>query len=331
MDSTQLSVSDGDGKDIENVQSLVLLCAQRETEIKRLKETVKSQGERISDLEKYQTQNDVKSLADTKKVAIPEVPKDQKNAPEQEVVATCISRNLGALSQSSNEISRRKSEGIPLKNKIPAPESRGEPSNSDEKDGSGRISGDEDGFRHTTKERKEIKRGKLPLRAATGHTDVTGTSTGSHGISASLQGQNAPYLIYVGRLNPHTTTEQLREHMHAVGITDIADVLELNQKSNVQKSFCVSVNGANSKDRAFEANLWPVGVIVRPFRPSKPRRRFNYYQRGSSGFSRVQPPRNQGKQFHFHDRSSDYFDNDNKYHGRYDNERSRFDDYGRRW
>ena len=80
----------------------------------------------------------------------------------------------------------------------------------------------EDGFRHTTKERKEIKRGKLPLRAATGHTNVTGTSTRSHGISASLQGQNAPHLIYVGRLNPHTTTEQLREHMHDVGITDIA-------------------------------------------------------------------------------------------------------------
>ena len=35
--------------------------------------------------------------------------------------------------------------------------------------------------------------------------------------------------------------------------TDPADVLELNQNNNVQKSFCVSVNGANSKDRAFEA------------------------------------------------------------------------------
>ena len=55
-----------------------------------------------------------------------------------------------------------------------------------------------EGFRHSSKERKDIKRGQHQLRAATGHDEIRGSSTGSHQVSTSSQGNSAPYLIYVG-------------------------------------------------------------------------------------------------------------------------------------
>ena len=58
----------------------------------------------------------------------------------------------------------------------------------------------EEGFRHSSRERRGIKRGQHQLRAATGHDEIRGSSIGSHRIriSASSQGNSAPYLIYVG-------------------------------------------------------------------------------------------------------------------------------------
>ena len=49
-----------------------------------------------------------------------------------------------------------------------------------------------------------------------------------------------------------------------------------------ESSFCVSLGSESSTVKAFSPNLWPIGVIVRPFRPA---RKNSYRRHGNRSFT----------------------------------------------
>ena len=127
-------------------------------------------------------------------------------------------------------------------------------------------------FRHSVRERKNIQRGNVGFRAAVKMKDIRGSSTNAFCISSTSQTQTKSYLVYVGNLDVGTTEENLRKHLLTVKVKDVADVISLRGKqSHRHVSFCISFNNENSmrKVLVFEPTLWPVGVVVRPFHPSK--------------------------------------------------------------
>ena len=79
-------------------------------------------------------------------------------------------------------------------------------------------------------------------------------------------------MINVGKLAPCTSSTLLREH-HVENNKDIADVICLNNRyGKTESSFYISVNSQESMNIAFKPRCWPAPVVVRPFRPSRPRR-----------------------------------------------------------
>jgi hypothetical protein len=164
------------------------------------------------------------------------------------------------------------------------------------------------GFQHSSQERKSILKGNFIVNAASSQGDVCGTSTASHRIKSAVHtSTNAKYLVYVGKLAAKTTSDDVHCHLSDVGINNVNDVINLNYGNTTvkERSFCISLGDEMSMVNLFNGNMWPSGVIVRPFRPARPNRhrygrtngrQQNYRQR--EGGNRRRP---------FHDRRDNSF------------------------
>ena len=142
------------------------------------------------------------------------------------------------------------------------------------------------GFRHTSKQRRDIQRGlQVSQNFLANQKDICGASEGNHRItSAEKQGTT---MVYVGRLNSNTTEDDLRAHLHDIEVNQVADVVKLrNKRHGVESSFCVSLNNLDSAEKIFRPQNWPSGIIVRPFRaprrPNDHHRDSNYRRNDSS-------------------------------------------------
>ena len=70
----------------------------------------------------------------------------------------------------------------------------------------------------------------------------------------------------------------IREQLLDTNVCDVSDVIGLssNKKYCSQTSFCISLNYEKSFIRIFQANLWPEGVMVRPFTQSQKSRNMEF-------------------------------------------------------
>lgn len=72
--------------------------------------------------------------------------------------------------------------------------------------------------------------------------------------------------IYVGRLSSTTSTNDIRAHLHDIGVDHISDVMQLNCRKPEEASFCVSVDSSMGEELVYAADKWPAGIIIRPYR-----------------------------------------------------------------
>jgi hypothetical protein len=141
---------------------------------------------------------------------------------------------------------------------------------------------DGEGYRHTNSQRKNIRRGRTGLSAATGQSDILGNSRGNHRISASVTPTNDSYLVYVGKLSVNTTSDDLRCHLADIGVNDVADVIKLNTRfKHKESSVCASLHNELCMTNMFNSVVWPAGIIVRPYRPAR-----SNNNRGRSNYNR---------------------------------------------
>ena len=114
-------------------------------------------------------------------------------------------------------------------------------------------------------------------------TDIRGTSKDNHCISDAGQNTTGTYLGYVG----NRAIENISHHWMLI----ISDVIRLKGKSPTkQTSFCVSISNESDMNKVFHHDLWPLGVVVRPFRPSN-------RQRGNKRFRQYQQIQNNSKNY----------------------------------
>jgi hypothetical protein len=281
LDATHLS-SDDDVTDAPNIQNIVELCIQLQDKVNKLEKTVKSQNDRIAILEGNATNAQMNTLGrldnksrrgarDQAEGGVAEQPATgaepgPQAAPSQPGDAPSDKTQINKVVQ--ERVAIGEAQRKPTQN--PGPQ--GAPPQQAVNPNPGGEAVEDGGFRHTTQERRNIQRGQHRLRAAaTDQADVQGTSTENHRISAAPQ--SGRHLVYVGKLSPNTTNALIRQHLHDNNITDIADVVCLtNRFPSSEVSFCVSLDNEASMNKMFESNMWPLGVVIRPFRPSRPRR-----------------------------------------------------------
>ena len=272
------------------MQSLINLCIRLQNKISSLEEKVKTQDERLEALESQETKRKLCTLntvtpmdqsmrggcvaSATKAQKPPLLTGDgrkqrlSRNQPPTEPRHPASDRDYRQTN------SAPKPQPSPLR--LALASSSGNNEVPDEKDNSCVVqlqkNPSDTGFRHSTKARRNILRGQAGLNAASGQQDVHGSSTSEHRIKAASTSRT--YLIYVGKLSPHTTCDDLRCHLSDVQITDVSDVMQLNNFNNRahMSSFCVSLCSESSMLKTFNSSLWPTGVTVRPFRPARPRR-----------------------------------------------------------
>ena len=122
-------------------------------------------------------------------------------------------------------------------------------------------------------------RGRTGARLPVQQGDIRGTSNNSHRINAAWQPSSGTSLVYVGKLAVNTSCDDLRCHLSDVSIGDVADVVKLNSRNKTKEtSFCISFNTSSELDKVFQAEIWPAGVIVRPFRPFKSSRNYRNFR-----------------------------------------------------
>jgi hypothetical protein len=72
------------------------------------------------------------------------------------------------------------------------------------------------------------------------------------------------YWLFLGRLDESTTSAAVLVHLKENGIADIRECVELNTRGR-NKCFKLAVN-KTIKNEVDKEELWPKGVIFRPFR-----------------------------------------------------------------
>ena len=130
------------------------------------------------------------------------------------------------------------------------------------------------GFRHSSQERKNILRGSVRVNGANNQKDIQGASNSNHRIKAAVQNSVVSnILVYVGKLAPNTTCDDVRCHLNDVNIDNVSDVMILNGIGRSQECyFCVSLDNEESMKKMFNPIIWPSGTVVRPFRPARAKR-----------------------------------------------------------
>jgi hypothetical protein len=197
--------------------------------------------------------------------------------------------------------------------------------------------GPDTGFRLSSKERKNILKGRGHARTGISQRDIRGSSDKKYCITAAQQPTGNSSLVYIGNLKSETSEMEVRKHLANLGISCVSDVFSLNGKSSRYSSFCVSLGNASEMEKVFQAESWPIGVVVRPFRPAhrrngnnKPYRRY-YDKKSPVTVSRYRSNRNQDR--HWSNRYTVFTDTDyNQNHGSNDerhqyHDRTRFEDY----
>ena len=297
LNATHISVSDDHDDSINNstaTQSIVELCTVLPEKVRVLEETILVQNNRISELEKQSTISKMDSIIKTAKKTSRGTTMDQAEGcvhgePNKEAEpgthrTQSQSGDVGANTFLPGALPKTKprdvAEGVvhrkcktlnpgPL-GTTPQPATFQPDVSKSNRNPTSPQGRENDGFRYSSYERKNILRGTRGLRAATSQRDIRGSSTGAHKISAVSESIDGPFLIYVGKLAACTTSTLLREHLVENNINDIADVICLNNRyGKTESSFCISVNSQESMNIAFKPRCWPTGVVVRPFRPSR--------------------------------------------------------------
>lgn len=73
------------------------------------------------------------------------------------------------------------------------------------------------------------------------------------------------WTVYVGKLSPTTTCDDVRAHLGDTHISGIADLFKLSAEESPVSSFCVVFDNQSSIDQVYQADNWPKGVKVRPY------------------------------------------------------------------
>ena len=153
------------------------------------------------------------------------------------------------------------------------------------------------GFRHTTKDRNRIVKGKgvkqpnssnKSNETSKSESSLTsyqspqvGNCRGPLRIKSAVGLVNTPqhqhtanHLVYVGQVRRETTEDDMRAHVADLGISDesVADVIKLRCKDGKQSSFGISVCSKDAVKTLFSPNNWPEGVRIRTFRPARTKR-----------------------------------------------------------
>ena len=132
----------------------------------------------------------------------------------------------------------------------------------------------EEGFRHTSSERNNIRRGRprhekngLQVAEDAKRKPVTGTGLQERHIQASREARKMnTHLIYVGNLSKQTTEKALREHLTEIEILQqcVADVIKLNCRKPEASSFCISLfpDKEEVEEKVYNPSNWPRGVYI---------------------------------------------------------------------
>ena len=246
IDSTDI---EDDAQDTPNIHTLVEMYLKLKAEVKQLEEIVKEQNSKISALE----------LEQSKKT----------------LVESGTRYESGFKDQAEGELAQNSSESQPISSQPGDKPSKVNTfkevlvQRQDKQNGQDiRDEGSEGAFQHTSQQRRNILKGAQGK--AVPKEDIKGDSTESFKIKAAFQSASQTYLIYVGRLQRDTTTQMIREHLKDIQVRDVADVISLDNRQNrSEASFCVSVNSEASMDKMFQRSLWPVDILVRPFRSGR--------------------------------------------------------------
>ena len=303
MDSSHVSDIEPESQELNDQQSLIELCIKLQDRIKSLEDSSKTQNDRIIELEKQVTNARLQSIL---------VPRDHSNSQDgsMDQADGGVDELNGAEPRilpppppaeddppfpppsydiATNDVTdERATDAAVRQNSNPrSPRARSQQERA--KQGNPLIIPEEE-FRHSSTERKRIQKGNIGLRAAVSQNDIRGTSENQHCISAAKQSPNNTLLVYVGNLDTATSEKDLRKHLANMQIQNVSDVIKLTGKySSRYASFCVSCNSETEMKNMFNTELWPMGVLVRPFRPS--RRRLNFSKPTGNSWRNPTKPR----------------------------------------
>ena len=313
LDTSRVSVQDDeviqDSQDTTGEQTMIEMYVKLQDRLKSLEAIVKSQAGKIESLEKVVATN-----------------KQKENRSESKTTDTSMDQGEGGGSAAVQE-------GADL-------DRAGQPSHSGDEVKSVDFvnpstqtqiqrTGHEDGFRHSTWQRKNILKGGQ-VKSIVNQPEVKGTSHNNFDIKACVSETSGIYAVYVGKLQHSSTTEKIRAHLNKVKIGGVADVISLNNRPNkTEASFCVSLNDEESAKKIFNPSLWPSEVLVRPFRPSRGKYRSSRYRHTKQGY----------RQQHYDGYRDTRKYNRSEYEDRYEDQRYcrddwedyRYSDYGRRY
>ena len=298
-----------ENNDVPTVETLVEMFVKLQDKVKILEQTIKSQNIRIEELEKSKKTGSIQvSVLETGAFS-----RDQADDETQQASGNNKTEKSPKLGDENSKNMKKSSASVTTNNNNQT------------------VS---DGFQHPREQRRNILKG-VQGRQCT-NKDVTGTSELTHKVQAAPQQlATGTFTIYVGRLHRDTNTQLLRDHLKEIGVSDVSDVISLNNRiGRSESSFCVSVNDETSKDKMFQPEAWPSNVIIRPFRPARQSRpnKQPFHRRGPQ---RQYLPGTQSRQQsrHRHETTAGR-DNwcDRRYHWQDEEEEyGRFNEYSRRY
>ena len=275
LNATHLTVNDNGSQDIHDTQSLIELVIKLLQKVESLDKKVRSQENRINTLEAKDTCAAIKALVDApskrSRDQTEEVVTGQsgKTEPGTQVTPMQSDDDLRlrqpVLQPNVTHTQEVAAGGAPRQPLTITPGAVGAPLNTVSPDGTDgpspavqkngfKISRQDDltaakkqtadtgkaraigGFRLSNQERKNILRGNFQLNAASGQSDIRGTSSGNHRIRSAVQlSHTNKYLVYVGKLAPNTSCDDLRCHLSDFDITNVSDVINLNNNRDRPK------------------------------------------------------------------------------------------------
>lgn len=119
-------------------------------------------------------------------------------------------------------------------------------------------------FRLPSHQIKKIKQKKKRQKNNKSRDSKPQTASGNN-ISASPTIMLSE--IYVGQVDPGHSEEDIREHLRSMGVCEQVLVTTLSHKQTY-RSFKVCVPSSDLKN-VLNVNMWPRGLVIRPFRKSK--------------------------------------------------------------
>ena len=315
FDSTHIEKNEANlqaNEENKDIQSLISQCLKLQEKVMNLEATVKEQETRISNIEAENTRSKLKTVISASSdrstdqaegrvsgqpmKAMPRTPTtppqpgdDQENRQKQNKPAS-IDMTSSSDGRVHSTTSKKTSDAV----QSPEQSKPTEPAN--HQDVRDQNSNSNAGFRHSSQERKNILRGSVRVNGANNQKDIRGASNSNHRIKAAVQNSVVSnILVYVGKLAPNTTCDDVRCHLNDVNIDNVSDVMILNGIGRSQEcSFCVSLDNEESMIKMFNPIIWPSGTVVRPFRPARakrtrekrgPQKEYNRHHRWTGRFS----------------------------------------------